>query len=74
MTNTKTAFLVGVLAARTLTKVVFAVANSDTDTGRQIRQGVYKTFSLERLLRIESEVGEEINRRVREQAEVKERE
>lgn len=64
-----TAFIVGILCGKLLLDLAGAVAASDTKLGEEVRRKLLGRKSLDRLMRIESEVTDEINRRVRTMAE-----
>lgn len=59
-------FAAGAATAWGALKAAQALVVSDTKIGREARQKIMGRLDMERLLRIEAEVGEEINRRVRE--------
>jgi hypothetical protein len=63
--NRRSAFVCGVLVGKTLTDLASAVALTDTQLGREIRRKLYARRSMDRLLRTEVEIGEEITRRIK---------
>lgn len=60
-------FAAGATTAWGALKAAQALAVSDTQIGREARKRILGRIDMERLLRLEAEVGEEINRRVRQQ-------
>lgn len=60
-------FAAGAATAWGALKAAQALAVSDTQIGREARKRILGRIDMERLLRLEAEVGEEINRRVRQQ-------
>lgn len=62
-----TAFLLGMVCGRVLRDLAEAVAQSDTSLGEAVRQKLMARQPLERLLRFESEVSNEITKRLKEE-------
>lgn len=60
-------FAAGAATAWGALKAAQALAVSDTKVGREVRKNILGRLDMDRLLRLEQEVGEEINRRVRQQ-------
>lgn len=63
--TTSRAFAFGLLCGKLTLDLAGAIAAADTRLGKEVRRKLLAKYTLDRLLRTETEVSEEINRRVR---------
>lgn len=63
--SARAAFVLGVLVGKTLLDIAGALAQTDTEIGKEVRRRLYARRSLDHLLRAEVEIGAEVTRRLK---------